>query len=82
MPRRPSMLTSLNLPPVEGTDPNIPRQSSRPAAVATRRGNPAYRQFSAYVPDPLYRKFKSKLALDNRDLSEVMEELISTWVDR
>ncbi len=72
------MFSGLNLPPIEvASTPDVPG----PTALATRRGNPAYRQFSAYVPDALYRKFKSKLALENRDLSEVMEELIVKWVD-
>ena len=72
------MFSDLNLPPInEGSAPDA--AVARPAA-ATRRGNPAYRQFSAYVPDDLYRRFKSKLALDNRDLSEVMEELIVGWL--
>lgn len=80
MSKRPSMFSGLNLPPIEvASTPNVPGPIAH--GGATRRGNPAYRQFSAYVPDALYRKFKSKLALENRDLSEVMEELIVKWVD-
>ena len=73
------MFSNLNLPPIdEGSALELPAPI-RPSR-ATRRGNPAYRQFSAYVPDDLYRRFKSKLALENRDLSEVMEELIVGWL--
>ena len=73
------MFSSLNLPPI--ADASVPAVSvAPPLSGPTRRGNPAYRQFSAYVPDDLYRRFKSKLALENRDLSEVMEELIVGWL--
>ena len=73
------MFSSLNLPPVDdAASPEVPAPTRVPA---TRRGNPAYRQFSAYVPDDLYRRFKSKLALENRDLSEVMEQLIVGWLE-
>ena len=72
------MFSDLNLPPIEQA--SAPDAAVTGTAATTRRGNPAYRQFSAYVPDDLYRRFKSKLALDNRDLSEVMEELIVGWL--
>ena len=78
------MFSSLNLPPIEespATGPtSVTGQGIARATATTRRGNPAYRQFSAYVPDDLYRRFKSKLALENRDLSEVMEDLIVGWL--
>ena len=72
------MFSDLNLPLID--EESTPDAAVTRTAAVTRRGNPAYRQFSAYVPDDLYRRFKSKLALDNRDLSEVMEELIVGWL--
>ncbi len=74
-----SRLSDIQLPPVE-----IPTEEAfrtRKTATTIRRGNPAYRQFSAYIPDQLYRRFKAKLATEDRDQSDVLEELISSWVD-
>ena len=54
-----------------------------PAPIrATRRGNPSYRQFSAYVPHDLYRKLKVRQAEDDLDLSEAVEQAISDWLQK
>lgn len=49
------------------------------AAIA-RRGNPAYRQFSAYIPADLYRRLKVQLAEHDLDLSEGVEQALEEWV--
>jgi hypothetical protein len=49
-------------------------------ASVTRRGNPDYRQFSAYVPLDLYRMLKVRLAERELDLSEAVEEAITDWL--
>jgi Ribbon-helix-helix protein, copG family len=54
-------------------------QGTEKAAV-TRRGNPDYRQFSAYVPLDLYRALKVRLAEREFDLSEAVEEAIRNWL--
>jgi hypothetical protein len=46
----------------------------------TRRGNPDYRQFSAYVPVDMYRALKVRLAERELDLSEAVEEAIRNWL--
>lgn len=50
--------------------------------TAARRGNPAYRQFSAYIPSELYRLLKVRLAERDLDLSEAVEQAVSDWVER
>jgi hypothetical protein len=54
------------------------------ATVATqataRRGNPAYRQFSAYIPADLYRTLKIRLAESELDLSEAVEQALTDWL--
>jgi hypothetical protein len=64
---------------------------SAPASAATsgagkasgaRRGNPGYRQFSAYIPAELYRKVKVQLAERDLDLSEAVEHALTEWVRR
>jgi len=47
----------------------------------SRRGNPAYRQFSAYIPVNLYRQLKVHLAESDMDLSEAVEQAVTTWLD-
>lgn len=47
-----------------------------------RRGNPAFRQFSAYIPADLYRKVKVQLAERELDLSEAVEQALIDWVQK
>lgn len=51
-------------------------------APAARRGNPAFRQFSAYLPIELYRQLKVRLAERDLDLSEAVEQAVSDWVQK
>jgi hypothetical protein len=52
------------------------------AEALARRGNPAYRQFSAYIPVDLYRRLKVQLAERDLDLSEGVEEALADWVQK
>jgi len=63
---------------------NAPSPNSLEAAKATaaRRGNPAFRQFSAYIPIELYRTLKVRLAESDLDLSQAVEQAISDWVEK
>lgn len=51
-----------------------------PASAISRRGNPDYRQFSAYLPADLYRTFKVRLAERDLELSEAVEQAITDWL--
>lgn len=48
--------------------------------TSTRRGNPAYRQFSAYIPVEIYRAIKVRLAESDMDLSEAVEQALAQWL--
>jgi hypothetical protein len=50
--------------------------------TAARRGNPAFRQFSAYIPVELYRLLKVRLAERDLDLSQAVEQAVSDWVEK
>lgn len=50
--------------------------------ASARRGNPAYRQFSAYIPADLYRRLKVHLAERDLDLSEGVEQALADWVQK
>ena len=59
-----------------------PSPSPEPEPPAARRNNPEYRQFSAYVPAPLYRKLKVRIAERETELSIVLEEAIADWLKK
>lgn len=64
------------------------RVSPQPAAepgtanfnAASRRGNPSYRQFSAYIPADLYKRLKMRLAEQELELSQAVENAIAEWL--
>jgi hypothetical protein len=51
-------------------------------ATASRRGNPSFRQFSAYIPGELYRRLKVRLAESELDLSQAVEQAITEWIEK
>lgn len=49
--------------------------------MVSKKGNPNYRQILAYVLKDTVVKFKIKLAAEEREQSEVIEELITKWIE-
>jgi len=49
-------------------------------SAAARRGNPSYRQFSAYIPADLYKRLKMRLAEQELELSVAVENAIADWL--
>jgi hypothetical protein len=47
-----------------------------------KRGDPSYAQVAGMIPLELRRKFKSKVALQGKDMSAVLEELIRNYVEK
>ena len=52
------------------------------AAKIGKRSDPSYRQISTYVRSDLYRSVKRELLMDERDFSDLMDELLSEWLGR
>ena len=48
--------------------------------MAARRGNPSYRQFSAYIPADLYKRLKMRIAEQDLELSVAVEQAIAAWL--
>jgi hypothetical protein len=48
--------------------------------AAARRGNPSYRQFSAYIPADLYKRLKMRIAEQDLELSVAVEQAIAAWL--
>ena len=60
-----------------------PARSSPPATGARRlakRDDPDYKQALAYVPRELHRRVMSKLAEEEREFSDLVEQLLSGWL--
>jgi hypothetical protein len=51
-------------------------------APITKRGNPAYQQFSAYLPTAKYRRFKAHLAANGVELSDAVERAIDLFMQQ
>lgn len=47
-----------------------------------KRSDPAYRQISTYVRSDLYRSVKRELLMEERDFSDLMDEVLSEWLSR
>lgn len=45
-----------------------------------KRSDPAYRQISTYVRSDLYRNVRRELLLDDRDFSDLIDELLAEWL--
>jgi D-ribose pyranose/furanose isomerase RbsD len=48
--------------------------------MVAKKGNPDYKQILAHVHKDVVLKFKVKLASEQKEQSEVIEELIKKWV--
>jgi hypothetical protein len=46
-----------------------------------KRGDPLYSQISGLIPTDLRRRFKAKAAMEDKDLSTVLEAIIREYVD-
>ena len=51
------------------------------APVLSKRGNPVFQQFSAYLPRDLYLRLKAHLAGNDIELSDAIEEAIRKWLN-
>jgi hypothetical protein len=51
-----------------------------PAPKIGKRSNPSYRQISTYVRSDLYLSVKRELLTEERDFSDLLDELLTEWV--
>jgi hypothetical protein len=63
------------------TSASAPDVAVAPPKVG-KRSDPAYRQISTYVRSDLYRSVKRELLMEERDFSDLMDELLSEWVGK
>ena len=71
------LLSEVGLPAAQSSETG--------AAIAPKvgkRSDPAYRQISTYVRSDLYRSVKRELLLEDRDFSDLMDELLAEWIGR
>jgi hypothetical protein len=61
--------------------PESPGRGRPPRSqVAGKRGDPDYRQVSAYVRKDTHRKVKMGLLEEDREFSELVEDLLRDWL--
>lgn len=61
----------------------VPAAPNVPVAVSPkRRGNEQYKQFSAYIPLPMYRRLKAHLGATGTELSVAVEQALSEWIEK
>ena len=61
------------LPPIQPQTPEAPPKRQG------KRGNPAYTQISAHIPRTLHRAVKRQLLDEERELGDLLEELLRAW---
>lgn len=68
-----------------GPNPNAAPDTSTSLASGRQRGkrsDPNYVQVGAHIPRELHRQVKRRLLDDERDLGELMTELLQEWIRR
>jgi hypothetical protein len=70
------LLGEVGLPAETAAEPETPVAPLR----VGKRSDPAYRQISTYVRSDLYRSVKRELLMEERDFSDLMDELLAAWV--
>ena len=63
------------------TKPRLRADEVTSATGAGKRSNEDYRQVSAYIRKDTHRRVKIALLEEEREFSELVEELLSRWVD-
>ncbi len=71
-------------PPPPPLLPVPPTQLPEPAATQVtkhgKRADPDYRQISTYVRSGLYKQVRKRLTDEERDFSELLDELLTRWI--
>lgn len=57
-----------------------PERKRRQQTVGKRR-DPNYQQLGPYVSKPLYHAVRAKVAQEDVELSDVVEQLLQGWID-
>ena len=56
----------------------VPDEGDRPVA---KHKDPNYQRTTLYLPKPLHRRLKAAAVEEDREMSEIMEELIQQWLE-
>lgn len=64
----------------EGASDSPGRHRPPRSQVAGKRGDPDYRQVSAYVRKDTHQKVKMALLEEDREFSELVEDLLRDWL--
>lgn len=75
-------LKSVHIAPEAPAEPPVsqPSMAAQPPAKAGKRGRSDYRQFSAYLRADLYRRLKVRVAEQDIDLSDAINDAVEQWL--
>ena len=65
--------------PVTQVPKSLGTEESKPSAKST---NKEYVKLTAYVPKELHRAAKSRLVAQGREISDLIEDLVSAWLTK
>jgi hypothetical protein len=64
------------------SEPSAQSEEPKHLDIQTSKSkDPNYQRTTLYLPKPLHRKFKFAAIEDEREMSEIMEELITQWLE-
>ncbi len=67
---------------LSGTQESGRLDTSEPKRPSAKSQNADYVKLTAYVPKELHRAAKARLVQQGREVSELVEELVSDWLKR
>lgn len=67
-------------PPPETSPASEVAPPSEPPSKKSKSSNPEYMRTTVYLPKKLHRQLKSAAANEEKEISEIVEELVTNWL--
>lgn len=65
----------------EHLDAQTSKSSGHLDAQTSKSSNPDYQRTTLYIPKSLHKQFKAAAVTDEKDMSDIMTELIQAWIN-
>ncbi|MBI4739865.1 CopG family transcriptional regulator [Candidatus Woesearchaeota archaeon] len=65
----------------EASDPDLKPQPAEADSSIAKHKNPDYQRTTLYLPKRLHRKLKAAAAESDREMSDIMQELVEQWLE-
>ena len=67
-------------PPPETPSPTDAGEPTPPPSKKSKSSDPDYMRTTVYLPKKLHRRLKSVAADEEKEISEIVEELVANWL--